>query len=66
MNATPEVFAHLTHFLMQLANGKLCVILEVKTFEMYPRGRVSVLEPFRANKKLGSETPQQNNFLSFF
>ncbi|RMC10239.1 hypothetical protein DUI87_13041 [Hirundo rustica rustica] len=29
MNATPEVFAHLTHFLMQLANGKLCVILEI-------------------------------------
>ncbi|KFV64953.1 Histone deacetylase 10, partial [Dryobates pubescens] len=28
MNATPEVFAHLTHFLKQLANGKLCVILE--------------------------------------
>ncbi|NXU96157.1 HDA10 deacetylase, partial [Cettia cetti] len=28
MNATPEVFAHLTHFLMQLAKGKLCVILE--------------------------------------
>ncbi|KAM7056509.1 polyamine deacetylase HDAC10 isoform 2-T2 [Acridotheres tristis] len=28
MNATPEVFAHLTHFLMQLANGKLCAILE--------------------------------------
>ncbi|KAF1475472.1 Histone deacetylase 10, partial [Eudyptula minor novaehollandiae] len=28
MSATPEVFAHLTHFLMQLANGKLCVILE--------------------------------------
>ncbi|KFV05971.1 Histone deacetylase 10, partial [Tauraco erythrolophus] len=28
MNATPEVFAHLTRFLMQLANGKLCVILE--------------------------------------
>ncbi|NXJ47352.1 HDA10 deacetylase, partial [Spizaetus tyrannus] len=28
MNATPEVFAHLTHFVMQLANGKLCVILE--------------------------------------
>uniref|UniRef100_A0A8C0V9X8 Histone deacetylase 10 n=1 Tax=Cyanistes caeruleus TaxID=156563 RepID=A0A8C0V9X8_CYACU len=28
MNATPEVFSHLTHFLMQLANGKLCVILE--------------------------------------
>jgi len=31
MNATPEVFAHLTHFLMQLAHGKLCVILEVNT-----------------------------------
>ncbi|XP_065497984.1 polyamine deacetylase HDAC10 isoform X2 [Caloenas nicobarica] len=28
MNATPEVFAHLTHFLMRLANGKLCVVLE--------------------------------------
>ncbi|XP_015708063.1 polyamine deacetylase HDAC10 isoform X3 [Coturnix japonica] len=28
MNATPEVFAHLTHFLMHLAHGKLCVILE--------------------------------------
>ncbi|NXL90584.1 HDA10 deacetylase, partial [Alectura lathami] len=28
MNATPEVFAHLTHFLMQLAKGRLCVILE--------------------------------------
>ncbi|NWV27456.1 HDA10 deacetylase, partial [Origma solitaria] len=28
MNATPEVYAHLTHFLMQLANGKLCVVLE--------------------------------------
>ncbi|KAM6095366.1 polyamine deacetylase HDAC10 isoform 2-T3 [Chlamydotis macqueenii] len=28
MNATPEIFAHLTHFLMQLAHGKLCVILE--------------------------------------
>lgn len=39
MNATPEVFAHLTHFLMQLANGKLCVILEVKTFEMYSQGK---------------------------
>ncbi|NXT02217.1 HDA10 deacetylase, partial [Jacana jacana] len=28
MNATPEIFAHLTHFLMQLAKGKLCVVLE--------------------------------------
>ncbi|XP_074921275.1 polyamine deacetylase HDAC10 isoform X5 [Chelonoidis abingdonii] len=28
MNATPECFAHLTHFLMQLANGRLCAVLE--------------------------------------
>lgn len=39
MNATPEIFAHLTHFVMQLANGKLCVILEVKTFETYSQGK---------------------------
>lgn len=39
MNATPEVFAHLTHFLMQLAKGKLCVILEVKTLETYSLGK---------------------------
>lgn len=39
MNATPDVFAHLTHFLMQLANGKLCVVLEVKIFEMYSQGK---------------------------
>lgn len=28
MCATPECFSHLTHFLMQLANGKCCVVLE--------------------------------------
>ncbi|XP_069483949.1 polyamine deacetylase HDAC10 [Ambystoma mexicanum] len=28
MCATPECYAHLTHFLMQLANGKCCVVLE--------------------------------------
>nr|XP_034982529.1 polyamine deacetylase HDAC10 isoform X3 [Zootoca vivipara] len=28
MSTTPECFAHLTHFLMQLAKGKLCVVLE--------------------------------------
>ncbi|XP_042322654.1 polyamine deacetylase HDAC10 isoform X2 [Sceloporus undulatus] len=28
MCATPECFAHLTHFLMHLAKGKLCMILE--------------------------------------
>nr|XP_033815302.1 polyamine deacetylase HDAC10 [Geotrypetes seraphini] len=28
MHATPDCFSHLTHFLMQLAEGKLCVVLE--------------------------------------
>ncbi|XP_017293313.1 polyamine deacetylase HDAC10 [Kryptolebias marmoratus] len=28
MCATPEIFAHLTHLLMNLAGGKLCVVLE--------------------------------------
>uniref|UniRef100_A0A8D0G6U3 Histone deacetylase 10 n=1 Tax=Sphenodon punctatus TaxID=8508 RepID=A0A8D0G6U3_SPHPU len=28
MRATPECFAHLTRFLMHLANGKLCAVLE--------------------------------------
>ncbi|XP_069085761.1 polyamine deacetylase HDAC10 isoform X1 [Pleurodeles waltl] len=28
MCATPECFSHLTHFLMQLANGKCCIVLE--------------------------------------
>ncbi|XP_034031950.1 polyamine deacetylase HDAC10 [Thalassophryne amazonica] len=28
MCATPDVFAHLTHLLMHLAGGKLCVVLE--------------------------------------
>ncbi|XP_035258202.1 polyamine deacetylase HDAC10 [Anguilla anguilla] len=28
MSATPDVFAHLTHLLMPLAGGKLCLVLE--------------------------------------
>ncbi|XP_060100778.1 polyamine deacetylase HDAC10 [Heteronotia binoei] len=28
MSATPECYAHLTHFLMHLAKGKVCVVLE--------------------------------------
>ncbi|XP_072528457.1 polyamine deacetylase HDAC10 isoform X2 [Salminus brasiliensis] len=28
MCATPEIFGHLTHLLMSMANGKLCVVLE--------------------------------------
>uniref|UniRef100_A0A8B9RJV1 Histone deacetylase 10 n=1 Tax=Astyanax mexicanus TaxID=7994 RepID=A0A8B9RJV1_ASTMX len=30
MCATPEIFGHLTHLLMSLARGKLCVVLEVR------------------------------------
>lgn len=29
MSASPDVFAHLTHLLMNLAGGKLCAVLEV-------------------------------------
>lgn len=29
MCATPDIFAHLTHLLMNLAGGKLCAVLEV-------------------------------------
>lgn len=29
MSASPDVFAHLTHLLMNLAGGRLCAVLEV-------------------------------------
>lgn len=29
MRASPDIFAHLTHLLMNLAGGKLCAVLEV-------------------------------------
>uniref|UniRef100_A0A8C5A182 Histone deacetylase 10 n=1 Tax=Gadus morhua TaxID=8049 RepID=A0A8C5A182_GADMO len=29
MSATPDIFAHLTHLLMNLADGKVCAVLEV-------------------------------------
>lgn len=32
MCATPDIFAHLTHLLMNLAGGKLCAVLEVSWF----------------------------------
>ena len=32
MCATPDVFAHLTHLLMNLAGGKVCAVLEVSLF----------------------------------
>lgn len=31
MRATPDIFAHLTHLLMNLADGKVCAVLEVGT-----------------------------------
>jgi hypothetical protein len=31
MKITPDVFAHLTHYLKGLANGKVMVLLEVRT-----------------------------------
>lgn len=30
MCASPDIFAHLTHLLMNLAGGKLCAVLEVR------------------------------------
>ncbi|XP_068169778.1 polyamine deacetylase HDAC10 isoform X2 [Antennarius striatus] len=30
MSATPDIFAHLTHLLMNLAGGRLCAVLEVR------------------------------------
>ncbi|XP_061774048.1 polyamine deacetylase HDAC10 isoform X3 [Nerophis ophidion] len=30
MCATPDIFAHLTHLLMNLAGGKLCAVLEIR------------------------------------
>lgn len=30
MCATPDIFAHLTHLLMNLAGGKVCAVLEVR------------------------------------
>lgn len=31
MKVTPDVFAHLTHYLKGLANGKVMVLLEVRS-----------------------------------
>uniref|UniRef100_A0AAQ4S8F1 Histone deacetylase 10 n=1 Tax=Gasterosteus aculeatus aculeatus TaxID=481459 RepID=A0AAQ4S8F1_GASAC len=35
MCASPDVFAHLTHLLMNLAGGKLCAVLEVRPHMRY-------------------------------
>jgi hypothetical protein len=32
MKLTPDIFAHLTHYLKGLANGKVMVLLEVRIF----------------------------------
>lgn len=34
MCASPDIFAHLTHLLMNLAGGKLCAVLEVRTLRL--------------------------------
>lgn len=36
MRATPDVFAHLTHLLMNLAGGKVCAVLEVRPQRYVP------------------------------
>lgn len=36
MSASPDVFAHLTHLLMNLAGGKLCAVLEVGLAQPLP------------------------------
>lgn len=35
MCASPDVFAHLTHLLMNLAGGKVCAVLEVRPRDNY-------------------------------
>lgn len=37
MCASPDIFAHLTHLLMNLAEGKLCAVLEVRLDVFIPK-----------------------------
>lgn len=37
MCASPDIFAHLTHLLMNLAGGKLCAVLEVRLEVSIPK-----------------------------
>lgn len=37
MCASPDIFAHLTHLLMNLAGGKLCAVLEVRLDVFTPK-----------------------------
>lgn len=37
MRASPDIFAHLTHLLMNLAGGKLCAVLEVRLDVFIPK-----------------------------
>lgn len=37
MCASPDIFAHLTHLLMNLAGGKLCAVLEVRLNVFIPK-----------------------------
>lgn len=50
MCGSPDIFAHLTHLLMNLAGGKLCAVLEVRLDAFIPEvsdlhtHRISFLE----------------------
>ncbi len=35
MKLTPDIFAHLTHYLKGLANGKVMVLLEVRIYSKF-------------------------------
>ena len=43
MSATPDIFAHLTHLLMNLADGKVCAVLEVSAHSSLAYTNVSSL-----------------------
>lgn len=44
MCASPDVFAHLTHLLMNLAGGKLCAVLEVRPHMRYKLAAILSME----------------------
>lgn len=48
MKVTPDVFAHLTHYLKGLANGKVMVLLEVRIFALIRLDRTKALDALRA------------------
>ncbi|XP_061532596.1 polyamine deacetylase HDAC10 isoform X5 [Phycodurus eques] len=69
MCATPDIFAHLTHLLMNLAGGKLCAVLEFKLCSDIQRpGPLTCKAPVRAHSSpfsvfaqlIGSTGPASN------